>query len=485
MNIQFTMVVLVILTALTNDLRAQEMKIEDSPVAVASFGAAVCGDYLYLFGGNEGTSHSFSMEGQNDKFRRIKLENGAHWEDLGTVDRRQGNALVANNGVVYQIGGFEARNKTGEEQDMHSSKDFRMFDSTTMKWTSLADLPEPRSSFDAVVMADTLFVVGGWSLNGKGKETVWHDTACKFDLSNPSGSWQPIKTPPVVRRANSVAYFQNKIYVIGGMKKRGGPTTEVAIYDPNSDAWEDGPSLPGEAMEGFGNSSFNVNGRLIVSTASGKILQLSRDGSEWQPIHQLESGRFFHRMVPIDNHRVAILCGVGADRQKQNSVIVLDLDEIQTDSDPRAEPAGVGPAESQPEAESATADDRYDAQLAKQLGADEYGMKSYVFCVLKTGPTKIEDPAESRKVFAGHFSNMTRLADAGKLVLSGPLMDARPNRGIYIFNVSTIEEAEELVQTDPAVGAGVFEYELMKLYGSAALMQLNEIHQKIQKSRIE
>lgn len=127
----------------------------------------------------------------------------------------------------------------------------------------------------------------------------------------------------------------------------------------------------------------------------------------------------------------------------------------------------------------------YDAKLAKQLGADEYGMKSYVFCVLKTGKTKIEDPEKSKEVFAGHFANMGRMAKDGKLVVAGPFVEGAPKRGLYIFNVATIEEAEALVKSDPAVKAGVFEYELTKLYCSAALMKINEIHGKIQKTKIE
>ena len=127
----------------------------------------------------------------------------------------------------------------------------------------------------------------------------------------------------------------------------------------------------------------------------------------------------------------------------------------------------------------------YDAELAKALGADEYGMRSYVFCVLKTGKAKIEDPAKSKEIFKGHFANMSRLAKAGKLVVAGPFVDGAPKRGLYIFNVTTIEEATELVKTDPAVKAGVFEFELTKLYCSAALMKINEIHKSVQKTKIE
>ena len=128
----------------------------------------------------------------------------------------------------------------------------------------------------------------------------------------------------------------------------------------------------------------------------------------------------------------------------------------------------------------------YDAELAEKLGADQYGMKSYVMVILKTGPndSQITDKKERGKLFAGHFSNMGRLAKEGKLAFAGPL-DGKPKRGLFIFAVKTIEEAEELVKTDPTVKAGIFVYDMTKLYGSAGLMQVNKIHGKIQKTSIE
>ncbi len=136
--------------------------------------------------------------------------------------------------------------------------------------------------------------------------------------------------------------------------------------------------------------------------------------------------------------------------------------------------------------QSAFANPNYDADLAKRLGADDYGMRSYVLVILKTGPNDatLTDKAKRQEVFQGHFSNMGRLAEEGKLVLAGPLMEAFPKRGLFIFNVASLEEADALVKTDPAVAAGVFEYELIKYYGSAAIMELNAIHSKIQKQGI-
>ncbi len=132
-----------------------------------------------------------------------------------------------------------------------------------------------------------------------------------------------------------------------------------------------------------------------------------------------------------------------------------------------------------------TADNKnYDAQLAKKLGADDYGMKSYVFVILKTGEAKITDQKKRKELFDGHFSNMGRLAKEGKMVLAGPFVEGGEKRGLFILNTKSIEEAKQMVESDPAVKAGIFDYELTKYYGSAALMQINEIHSKLQKTPV-
>lgn len=127
----------------------------------------------------------------------------------------------------------------------------------------------------------------------------------------------------------------------------------------------------------------------------------------------------------------------------------------------------------------------YDSILAKKLGADERGMKKYVFCILKTGPLDVTDKVKRDSLFAGHMKNIGRMADEGKLAVAGPFMkNDRQYRGIYIFNVATIAEAQKLTETDPAIKAGVFVVELTEWYGSASLMATPEIHKKLEKKNL-
>jgi len=123
----------------------------------------------------------------------------------------------------------------------------------------------------------------------------------------------------------------------------------------------------------------------------------------------------------------------------------------------------------------------YDATLAASLGADEHGMRQFVLVILKTGPNRMTDAEGRKKMFAGHFANMERLAAEKKLVLAGPLDGKEGRRGIFMFATPEIEEARTLVATDPVIVQGEMVAEYHKFYGSAAVMMINEVHNRIQK----
>lgn len=126
----------------------------------------------------------------------------------------------------------------------------------------------------------------------------------------------------------------------------------------------------------------------------------------------------------------------------------------------------------------------YDSILAAQLGADDYGMKKYVMAFLKAGPNRNQDAATAAELQRAHMDNIGRMAKEGKLVLAGPFLDGGELKGIYIFNVETIEEAKALTETDPAIQAGRLVMELHPWYGSAATMMINDWHEKLQRKKM-
>jgi uncharacterized protein YciI len=129
-----------------------------------------------------------------------------------------------------------------------------------------------------------------------------------------------------------------------------------------------------------------------------------------------------------------------------------------------------------------SAGNNYDSVLAKKLNADDYGMKHYVFVILKTGSNTSENKEAIDSAFSGHMKNIQRLADNNKLVVAGPFGKNNNNfRGLFILNTNSIDEAKSLLETDPAIKAKYLEPELYLWYGSAALQETLQIHEKIQK----
>ncbi|HJV70827.1 YciI family protein [Ideonella sp.] len=140
----------------------------------------------------------------------------------------------------------------------------------------------------------------------------------------------------------------------------------------------------------------------------------------------------------------------------------------------------LGTAGAEPVAESAKP--AFDAELATSVGADEHGMRNYVLVVLKTGPNRMPAGPERDAMFKGHFANINRLAAERKLALAGPFDGVDGWRGMFVFAVKDIEEAKALVATDPVIINGEMVAEYHKYYGSAALMLVNEAHQRVTKT---
>ncbi len=86
----------------------------------------------------------------------------------------------------------------------------------------------------------------------------------------------------------------------------------------------------------------------------------------------------------------------------------------------------------------------------------------YYFVELITNPDRPELPkAEVDSIQRAHMANISGMIDAKKLVLAGPF---EAGGGIFILNVATVEEAQELAGNDPAVKAGRLVTEIRPWY---------------------
>ncbi|WP_404307106.1 Kelch repeat-containing protein [Neorhodopirellula lusitana] len=305
----------------------QESGLPDLPEELTSFGAAITGGKLYVYGGHTGTAHSYSTSEQSNRFWCLDLDasEDTQWTELAGGPRLQGLALVAHGDDLIRIGGFTAMNEIGDDHDLHSQTTVARFSPSTGQWTSLPDLPEARSSLDAAVLNDLVYVFGGWNIQGEGEEASWHKTAWSLDLSNDDATWTATAAPPFQRRAISVAAHDGKLFIIGGMQAVGGPTTRVDIYDPSADAWADGPSIPGSGMSGFGSTAFDVAGVLYVSAMDGYIHSLKGSSGQWQSVAKSDPARFFHRMLPTQKSQLLMIGGANMEIGKFTHIDAVAL----------------------------------------------------------------------------------------------------------------------------------------------------------------
>jgi uncharacterized protein YciI len=79
----------------------------------------------------------------------------------------------------------------------------------------------------------------------------------------------------------------------------------------------------------------------------------------------------------------------------------------------------------------------------------------FMYLAIPPRPTFVFDATPSeQEILAGHFAYMDQMAERGILVLTGPSLDGE--FGVAIFAATQQDEAQAIVDADPAIIAGLF-----------------------------
>lgn len=285
------------------------------PVGVSSLGAAVADNTLFVYGGHCGKTHTYDTSSVLDSFHRLKLDGKSGWEPLPGGPKLQGVTLTAHRGKVIRVGGMTPFNAPGQPTDIRSTAECAVFDPVVGSWSKLPPLPSPRSSHDAVLIGDTLLVVGGWSSRGSSGHD-WHDTVVSLDLSATTLEWKSARQP-FKRRALTAAAIGGKVYVIGGLTADGGAVRSVDVYDPAAGTWTAGPEFPGSDRVGFSPAAATVNGRLLLNTSAGPVFRLSDNGASWESVGNAARKRMVARMLPVGDRAILVGGAGGGENLRQ------------------------------------------------------------------------------------------------------------------------------------------------------------------------
>ncbi|MDA1259431.1 MAG: YciI family protein [Planctomycetota bacterium] len=97
-----------------------------------------------------------------------------------------------------------------------------------------------------------------------------------------------------------------------------------------------------------------------------------------------------------------------------------------------------------------------------------------------TGPRDAQVQGEERQAaFAGHFTNMERMAVAGEMLLAGPFGEPRAqpdHRGVFLLATENSDRAREIADSDPTAQAGVFEFAIEGFRTVDALDRITAMH---------
>ena len=92
--------------------------------------------------------------------------------------------------------------------------------------------------------------------------------------------------------------------------------------------------------------------------------------------------------------------------------------------------------------------------IFKKAVTEPLKMEAVYFGFLKKGPNRKEgdgDTPEIKKLQDEHIANIVRLAKMKKMVMAGPFGDDGELRGIFVFRVASMKEAQDLAATDPMI----------------------------------
>ncbi|MGZ4561612.1 MAG: Kelch repeat-containing protein, partial [Mycobacteriaceae bacterium] len=208
------------------------------------------------------------------------------WTPLPELPQARSDFGMANSdGRLVAVGGMSAGQVL---------KSVAVFDLGSRTWAALPDMATARHGMAVAAVGKSVYAIGGSSETGDGKLT---SSAEALKLAprklQPAVQWRSLPNAPTPRLLMAWTVLDGKIWVIGGLRE-GTPLTTVESYDPQTGAWQSGPSLPISLHHA---TAATFNGEVVViggatdniSQASDKVFALR--GTSWVELPSLKHAR--------------------------------------------------------------------------------------------------------------------------------------------------------------------------------------------------
>ena len=225
--------------------------------------------------------HHFQPVGYNDKIYVLGALTGKYpgetpipniylydpmtdsWEKGPKIpaDRNRGaTGAVVYNGKIYLACGI----KDGHRGD--HKKWFDVYDPATNQWSILPDAPRARDHFQAIVVQDKLYLIGGRTTvaaNSPFKGTIGEVDVFDFKTN----TWSTLPDPlPTLRAGNYLVGVGNEICVFGGESFTQNPAhNEVEVLNTQNNTWR---SLPPMLQGRHGTGAIRYQDKIYIASGS-------------------------------------------------------------------------------------------------------------------------------------------------------------------------------------------------------------------------
>ena len=192
----------------------------------------------------------------------------------------QETAVVALDGKIYVIGGFQGTEVTGEVQ---------VFDTATETWSAGEPLPVALHHANATVLDGVIYVLGSLRTNTFNASGA----VLAYNPLTDAGWTERAPMPANTQRGASVAGAVGGVIIVAGGFRDGASVADVSSYDPVGDVWDDSvPDLPVARDHGCGgviDGVFYVAGGRLGPGNSRRLWAFEAGG--WVDRAQMITGR--------------------------------------------------------------------------------------------------------------------------------------------------------------------------------------------------
>lgn len=198
------------------------------------------------------------------------------WETLASLPGgpRQETAVVALEGKVYVLGGFDEKGEV--------VTDVIAYDPQADAWATATPLPKSLHHINAAVVDGVIYVAG--ALQGINFAEIGDVYA--FDPALMTWTEKTSMPAGTERGSSAVGVIGSKIYLAGGL--RGGSVADFSAYDTSTDTWEALPALPeprdhlvGGVVGGIFYAIGGRNGG--ITKVSGDVVAFDPSAGAWSP----------------------------------------------------------------------------------------------------------------------------------------------------------------------------------------------------------